>query len=173
MKFLKPICKSLGKHNNPVYTVVAIAVFKGIFRPLFTMMDKKQEKESKKYAAVREGSTELIAIPTYIGLSKLVKKLAPAFAVDKNIARTLESSRRTLGFFGVCFAALVVIPGLCNAAMPHVMKAFKNTQKQKDHNSPQITAPELANPFPAFMANQGICNSCPITRINTGGGMRI
>lgn len=132
MKFLASICESLGKKNEPVYTVVAIAVFKGIFRPLFTMMDKKQDPKSKKYAAIREGATELIAVPTYMGLSYLTQKLAPAFAADKTMAKTLESTKRTLGFFGVCFAALFAIPGLCNLAMPHILKAFKKKDSDKE-----------------------------------------
>ncbi len=132
MTLLTKICESLGKKNEPVYTVVAIALFKGIFRPLFTMMDKKQDPKSKKYAAIREGSTELIAIPTYIGLSYLTQKFAPAFAVDKNIVKTLESTKRTLGFFGVCFAALIAIPGLCNIAMPHILKAFNKKNSNKE-----------------------------------------
>ena len=48
---LKRICISLGRNNDPVIAVLGIAVFKGIFRPLFTMMDKEEKPERKKYAA--------------------------------------------------------------------------------------------------------------------------
>ena len=58
---LKDICLSLGKHNDALYAVLAIAMFKGIMRPTFTMMDKESDKETKKYAAFREGLTEVIA----------------------------------------------------------------------------------------------------------------
>lgn len=44
---IKKICESIGKDNNPAYVVVAIATAKGIFRPLFTMMDKKESPETK------------------------------------------------------------------------------------------------------------------------------
>lgn len=56
-----------------------IAGAKGVFRPIFTMMDKKQDPESKKYAATREGLTEVIAIPSYFVFEQVAKKLAPKF----------------------------------------------------------------------------------------------
>ncbi len=62
---LKNICLSLGKNNKPTYAVIAIASVKGICRPAFTMMDKTEKPETKKYTALREGLTELIAIPVY------------------------------------------------------------------------------------------------------------
>ena len=39
---LKGLCVSLGKHNDALYAVLAIAVFKGIFRPTFTMMERPE-----------------------------------------------------------------------------------------------------------------------------------
>src|SRR5574344_232190 len=117
MSFFSKICETLGKANLPVYTVAAVATFKGILRPTFTMMDKKQEPKTKKYAAIREGATELIAIPTYIGMSWLTQKLAPAFSPKgKDFDKLLSCSKSTLGFFGVAFAALYAIPKLCNVA---------------------------------------------------------
>lgn len=62
---LRKICLSLGKNNKPTYAVIAIASVKGICRPMFTMMDKTEKPETKKYTALREGLTELIAIPVY------------------------------------------------------------------------------------------------------------
>lgn len=61
----KNICLSLGRNNKPTYAVMAIATVKGICRPAFTMMDKTEKPETKKYTALREGLTELIAIPVY------------------------------------------------------------------------------------------------------------
>ena len=61
----KNICLSLGRNNKPTYAVIAIATVKGICRPAFTMMDKTEKPETKKYTALREGLTELIAIPVY------------------------------------------------------------------------------------------------------------
>lgn len=59
-----------------------IAGAKGIFRPIFTMMDKKQDPDSKKYAATREGLTEVIAIPSYFVFEQAAKKLAPKFLME-------------------------------------------------------------------------------------------
>lgn len=78
---------SIGKNNQALYAVVAIAVAKGIFRPVFTMMDKEQDKKSKQYAALREGLTEVIAIPTYIVLNTICNKAAPMF-IDKKKVKT-------------------------------------------------------------------------------------
>ncbi len=73
---IEDICLSLGKNNKPTYVVMAIATAKGIFRPLFTMMDKKENSETKKYTAIREGLTEVIAIPSYLLCGELAGKLA-------------------------------------------------------------------------------------------------
>ena len=72
----KNICVSLGKNNKPTYAVMAIALVKGIARPTFTMMDNQEEPETKKYTALREGLTEVVAIPTYWGCGELTAKLA-------------------------------------------------------------------------------------------------
>lgn len=120
------VCNKIGEANLPVYTVAAVAVFKGILRPAFTMMDKKSDPETKKYAAIREGATELVAFPTYIAMSWLTEKFAPAFSPNgKTMDQLLHSSKSTLGFLGVCFAAVYAIPKLCNVVMPHLMKALK------------------------------------------------
>ncbi len=173
MGLVGKLCETLGKANEPVYTVVAVACFKGILRPIFTMMDKHQDPETKKYAAIREGSTELIAVPTYLFLSWAVQKLAPAFAPDKTIGRTLEHSQRTLGFLGVCFAALYAIPKLCNVAMPHVMKAFKR-DKPKEKQEYLGTATPV---FDGIAKNGNLLSNAkhpyPKSQINTGGGLRI
>jgi hypothetical protein len=146
VNLIEKACKTLGEKNRPVYTVAFVALFKGIFRPLFTMSDKKQDSKTKKYAAIREGSTELIAIPTYIGLSWATEKLAPKFAYgNKSIKKILESNAKsTLGFIGVCAAALIVIPGLCNLAMPHILKAFG---QKKDSNKQQPNEISSLNPI--------------------------
>ena len=69
-----------GQNNSPTVVAMGIATAKGIFRPTFTMMDKKESYETKKYTAIREGLTEVIAIPVYFfsgTASQLIsKKLA-------------------------------------------------------------------------------------------------
>lgn len=83
--FLRNVCTQLGENNKPTYAVVAIAAVKGICRPTFTMMDKKEKPETKKYTALREGLTELIAIPVYIGCGYLAGKCSSLFT--KNVTK--------------------------------------------------------------------------------------
>ena len=73
---IKEILTNLGKNNKPTYAVMAIAVVKGIARPLFTMTDKHADPETKKYTAIREGLTEVVAIPTYFACGELASKVA-------------------------------------------------------------------------------------------------
>lgn len=177
---IKTICEQLGKSNLPVYTVATVAVFKGILRPTFTMMDKKSDPETKKYAAVKEGATELIAIPTYISLSWITSKLAPAFSPKgKNYDQLLHSSKSTLGFFGVCFAALYAIPKLCNMAMPSVMKILK-LDKKKDGAELQVKPFATESVFkteemPKGFKNVQIAGQSPYTKTPVGGsgGLRV
>ncbi len=117
-EILTKCLSTLGKNNNPTYAVVAIAIGKGIARPLFTMIDKEVNLETKKYAAVRECLTELIAIPTYITCGLLAGKGADFIkdSAKKNMAK------HNLRFLGVCTAALLVIPGLCSLCIKPIMK---------------------------------------------------
>lgn len=71
---LKNICKKLGENNKPTYVVMSIAAVKGICRPTFTMMDKTEKPETKKYTALREGLTEAIAIPVYWACGEIAGK---------------------------------------------------------------------------------------------------
>ena len=121
--FLKKICNSLGEHNDALYAVLAIAVFKGVMRPTFTMMDKKSDKETKKYAAFREGLTEAIAFVSYIVTHKIFKSLAPKLAEktgksDKKIANGLS-------LLSVCLTAGIIITAVCNLTLKPVMDLVK------------------------------------------------
>lgn len=118
---IKKICEALGRNNKPTYVVMAIATAKGIFRPLFTMADKKENPETKKYTALREGMTEIIAIPTYWFCGELAAKGAK-LVKDPKLA---EQASHNLMFVGVCVAALAVIPGLCSCVVkPFTDKIF-------------------------------------------------
>ncbi len=77
--YLDKIVTAFGRNNKPTYVVMAIAVAKGIFRPLYTMCDKTENPETKKYTAIREGLTEVIAIPSYFVCGELASKLASRF----------------------------------------------------------------------------------------------
>ncbi len=126
----KKMCESIAKDNNPAYAVVAIAVAKGIFRPLFTMMDKKESPETKKYTALREGLTEVIAIPTYLACGALAGKGAALIKDPEKATR----ARHNLRFVGVCTAALIVIPGLCSLVVKPFTDRIFNKDKKDDSN---------------------------------------
>jgi len=128
---LEGICDSFGKGENAaLFITTTVAAFKGIFRPTFTLMDKKQDPESKKYAAFRELLTEVIAIPTYIAFDKATKWLTTSFYKGKVPEDQLKNIKVTSGFIGVCIAALA-IPAVCNVVQPPVMRAFKKYQDSK------------------------------------------
>ena len=87
MAFINALEKSLtkfGMNNSPSVVAMGIAMAKGIFRPMFTMMDRKEDYQTKRYTALREGLTEMIAIPVYYLSGVLSKKLAQKIAVPKN-----------------------------------------------------------------------------------------
>jgi len=75
---LRTLCEKLGTKCKPTYVVMAIATIKGICRPTFTMMDKHEDYETKKYTAIREGLTEVIAIPASGG-----KKMVYGYCTDQ------------------------------------------------------------------------------------------
>lgn len=127
---LKKICMSLGKNNNPAYAVMSIATVKGICRPIFTMTDKTEKPETKKYTALREGLTEVIAIPAYWGCASLAGKLAKTM----KDAKGQELAKKNLMFLGVCTAALIIIPWLCSLAIKPMMKVFHVDVKPKSKN---------------------------------------
>ena len=95
----KTVCESVGKDNNPAYAVVAIATAKGICRPMFTMMDKKEAPETKKYTALREGLTEVIAIPTYLACGYLAGKGADLIKETRSIKNRQHCTHRSLSYY--------------------------------------------------------------------------
>ena len=151
---LKKLCIKLGENNKPIYAVMAIAVAKGIFRPTFTMMDKHEDPETKKYAALRELLTEVVAIPTYWASGELASKCA-----DKmNLAPDKKAMAKTnFMFLGVCTAALLVIPALTSLIIKPVMNTIQNNNKKKSNKikeaKPEIEIVKLA-PSPTFKANK-------------------
>ena len=90
----------LGKNNDAVYAVLAIAVFKGVFRPIFTMADKSTPKEDRKYAACREGLTEAIAFISYIasslGIKASAKPLCKAHFIY-DVCSESKTDKKTVG----------------------------------------------------------------------------
>jgi len=170
------ICKKIGAKNGAENVVVAVAIFKGIFRPIFTMSDKKQDPKSKKYAAIREGATELIAIPSYLCMAKLAEHFAPKFSPKgKEIGQVLSNTKTTLGFFGVCVAALIVIPGLCNLAMPSILKLFK-VNKPAEPKKVDTTKPEINPVASAVPKTFQTINTSPNVykpTVQSAGGLKV
>lgn len=122
---LKKICLSLGKNNKPTYAVIAIASVKGICRPTFTMMDKTEKPETKKYTALREGLTELIAIPVYWASGELAgcfsKYLTRNIKRDDFIPQKIQSAMKS---------------GIDN---DDVKKALKNAEESVKETKTKVT----------------------------------
>ena len=116
---------------------------------MFTMMDKTENPETKKYTALREGLTEAIAIPAYWACGEIAGKLAKkAFNSDPALANRAE---KNLMFMGVCAAALFVIPALCSVAIKPIMDklGLKSPKEKTTNNQKQpivIESTQLANP---------------------------
>lgn len=144
---LKRTCKKLGENNKPTYVVMAIATVKGICRPTFTMMDKTENPETKKYTALREGLTEVIAIPAYWACGEAAGALAKKVFKDKALAGRAE---KNLMFMGVCAAALVIIPALCSVAIKPIMDkmGLKAPEDKKNPPKPQVQAQNIYTPAP-------------------------
>jgi len=63
----------LGSSNDSDIATAVLAGFKLFFIPVATLSDKKASKEQKEYAAARDFLTEVIALTTYIGVTKMFK----------------------------------------------------------------------------------------------------
>lgn len=136
---LKSLCKNLGENCKPTYVVMAIATVKGICRPTFTMMDKHEDYETKKYTAIREGLTEVIAIPVYWGLGELSGKCAKFLPEELQ-----KQGKKNAMFLGVCVAALLIIPGLCSATIKPIMDKFFPTKKDEKKVDKNLDVTSLA-----------------------------
>ena len=152
---------AFGKNNSsPTIVAMGIASAKGIFRPTFTMMDTKENYETRRYAALREGLTELIAIPVYYLSGVLSKYTAKKLATPKNFmskniyqkfkngdtskevmtafghAKELAEINKgrmttTASFIGVCISALFIIPCVCSATIKPIMKNLEKKNSAK------------------------------------------
>lgn len=123
-KHFKDLCLSLGKNNKALYGALTIALSKGILRPTFTMMDKKQEKASRTYTAFREGLTGAVAFCSYLVTDAGVEKLASHIAKKTNHINELPKMKSTLSLISVSLTALFVIPAICNVATKPLLDKF-------------------------------------------------
>ncbi len=155
---LEKILTKFGENNSPAVVAMGIAAAKGFFRPLFTMTDKKESYETKRYTATREGLTELVAIPVYY-LSGLVadyisnkladkkyfmsKKMYAKYIfggqsedicnavnrAEKLAQENLPKLKSTTAFIGVCVSALFIIPFVCSLTIKPIMNKIENSKK--------------------------------------------
>ena len=150
---LKNLFVKLGKNNKPTYAVVAIAVVKGIARPIFTMTDKHADPETKKYTAIREGLTEVVAIPTYLACGELAGKVAEKLNFDhipdtKERAFARQGAKQNFMFLGVCLAALAIIPALASVTIKPFMKKIQDSKKENKKALEDVKNLDSNNVFP-------------------------
>ena len=160
-----------GKNpDSAIYVAVAIAGFKGIFRPIFTLRDKKSDPQTKKYTAIREALTELIAIPIYIAVPLLGKKLF----VDKKFKNASDvvkkSANSNIKFWGV-LASTAIIPAVCNLVQPPIMNALKKKQEAKKELAVNNNIPTVDKTNkPSFSGNSPLATKTPF---KNNFGMRV
>lgn len=135
----KELCLNLGKSNKALYGALTIALSKGILRPTFTMMDTKQEKNSRKYTAFREGLTGAVAFCTYLVTDKIVEKLANNIAKKTNHLSELPKMKSTLSLITVSLTALFVIPTICNLTTKPLMNVLFEKKNSKPNPLPKQT----------------------------------
>lgn len=119
-----------GNPNSAVWVAVAIALFKGIFRPIFTMRDKKSDPQTKKYTAIREALTELIAIPVYATVPTLGAKFIREKWFKNESAVTQKAVNANVKFWGVLLST-AIIPAVCNLVQPPIMNWIKKKGEAK------------------------------------------
>lgn len=139
----KNLCKRLGENNDALYGVLTIAASKGILRPTFTMMDKKQDKDSRRYTAFREATTGVVAFASYIITHKGMSKLVKPFCKKANIVGKEADVEKTLSLISVSLTALFVIPFICNKITKPLLDLFtkKKTTKEIDSIKPVSQQP--------------------------------
>ncbi len=153
-----------GSNNSPTVVAMGIAMAKGVFRPAFTMMDKDESMETKRYTALREGLTEMIAIPIYYLSGRIsniaAKQLAkPKYFMPKRIYNeykkgndseevknavshakklaedNLPKLKTTTAFVGVCASALFIIPLICSVTIKPIMNSLNKNSETSTNNS--------------------------------------
>lgn len=123
--------KFLGENpNSAIYVAVAIAAFKGLFRPVFTLTDKKSDPQTKKYTATREALTELIAIPVYVAVPLLGKALIVDKLYKSKSPIFKKAAEANIKFLGV-LASTAIIPAVCNIIQPPIMNYITKKSEAK------------------------------------------
>ena len=142
---VKKALESIGKNNKPTYTVMAVATANGIFKPISSLTDKKEKPEVRKYAALREFATEVVAVPTYWACGVGAAAIGAKFFKDNPQKKTM--AKANMMFLGVCTAALLVIPAVCSAALIVLDKFIKKDNKKPEPARVTVTQPEVNPEF--------------------------
>lgn len=153
--FIEKIFKIMGDNPNiATITAVSIACFKGLFRPIFTMMDKESDPQTKKYAAIREGLTEVIAAPVYLAIPTLGGNLIIKHFYKDASAVTKKAVNTNFKFLAV-LASTAIIPAVCNLIQPPIMNAIqKNKKKSETINTlANVQTPNFKGRYNLFKRN--------------------
>lgn len=160
--------------NGAIYVAVAIALFKGIFRPYFTMRDKKSDPETKKYTAIREALTELIAIPVYVAVPLLGNKLIVDRTYKDAPKVAKKAAEANVKFLGVLLST-AIIPAVCNVIQPKIMGYLKKKSDTKDEQKELdiVSESNIAPPAVITTPSAPIASSMPKPAYSTNSGMRV
>lgn len=180
MKFpnVENTLKFLGDNKwVPTIAVCSVAFFRGIFRPIITLKDKKSDPETKKFAAIREGLTEAVAIPVYIATPFLIEKGIINNLFKKEAAeagKTIKTIRTNASFISTCIAALI-IPAVCNIVQPPAMKKIKKLIEKPKTGLDINVGDTAAKATPAVVSSPSNTTNklyqtklLPINKINSG-----
>lgn len=165
---LKNTFKFFGESQHGA-TIIAcsIAVFKGIFRPTFTMMDKKSDPETKKYAAIREGLTEVAALPLYAVTPWAAGELVDKFVSKETNPIAKKRIKTNAKFLAIC-AATIIIPAVCNVIQPPIMAAYKRKQDAKKAQLDKNIPNTITLNKPSFSGNLATTKNYPAGKVNYG-----
>lgn len=170
---LRSVITSIGKNIKPYYPVAGVAAAELVFRPMFTMMDKKTPPETKKYTALREAVTELVAAPIYCALPILASK---GSLLIKDAQKAKRASHN-LQVLGVWTAALLVIPGLCSLFVKPFTDKIFNKKNNASENLDVTSKPENLAPMKLPLSQTGHINNYAVKHVNissfTNSGMRV
>lgn len=190
INFIKNTCSKLGNNNKSIYPMIAIASANGICRPTITMLKKGENPESKKYAALRELLTEVIAVPTYWASGELMAKLGKYItskAIDKKIAKLekdgeiltdkvkqnmeesfVKKGQAGLMLIGVCTAAGLIIPALCSVAVKPIMDKISAKNKPDIQGGKDFASSAKLTP-PNQKITKPVLNSVSTAGMKVGG----
>ena len=180
--FVVNILTKLGEGSNAALVSSSIAAAKGIFRPIFTMLDKSEKPETKKYTAIREFLTEFIAIPVYLASGKIAQSVVKRYEdveyymprarrllqqespmreipVEEFSKKALELKeslhpkiKSVAPFIGVGLSALIIIPAICSVVIKPLMGFI---QKPGDNQS-KISNLDIKSDNPLMNANTSL-----------------